>query len=128
MNCNASEQFIEALQQPAACDHLVEDIQLLETHIFWVLLAGLYAYKIKKPVDLGFADFSTLEKRKFYCQEELRLNGRLAPELYLDVIPITGTPKAPLLDGDGEPIEYAVRMKRFPQEALLSHAMELGNY
>jgi aminoglycoside phosphotransferase family enzyme/predicted kinase len=126
MSCNASGQFIEALQQPDAYNHPAEDIQLLETHLSWVLLAGLYAYKIKKPVEFSFADFSTLEKRKFYCQQELRLNGRLAPELYLDVIPITGTPNAPHVGGDGEPIEYAVRMKRFPQDALLSHAVEQG--
>ncbi|HUG93589.1 MAG TPA: AAA family ATPase [Planctomycetaceae bacterium] len=100
--------------------------QLIETHISWVLLAGERAYKIKKPVDLGFVDFSTLERRRHFCQEELRLNRRLAPEIYREVLPITGTPDAPAAGGDGEPIEYAVVMRRFPQEALVSRVLERG--
>lgn len=78
---------------------------LVETHISWVILAGDFAYKLKKPINLGFLDFSTLEKRRFYCKEELRLNRRLAPEIYLDVITITGTPERPVLDGSGPAIE-----------------------
>jgi aminoglycoside phosphotransferase family enzyme/predicted kinase len=99
---------------------------LLETHISWVLLSGDFAYKLKKPVDLGFVDFTTLEQRRFCCNEELRLNGRLAPDIYLDVVPIAGSVDAPELGGSGEPIEFAVRMKRFPQEALLAHVLERG--
>jgi aminoglycoside phosphotransferase family enzyme len=92
----------------------------------WVFLTGPYAYKIKKPVDLGFADFSTLQKRHFFCQEELRVNRRFAPQLYLDVVPITGTPDAPVLYGSDEPIEFAVKMQQFPQDALLSNVLEQG--
>lgn len=93
---------------------------MVETHISWVMLAGDYAYKLKKPVNLGFLDFSTLEKRRFYCEEELRLNRRLAPDVYLDVITIAGTPDCPVLGGSGRAIEYAVKMRRFSQENLLS--------
>jgi len=99
---------------------------VLETHISWVLLAGEYAYKIKKPVALGFLDFATLQRRRFYCEEELRLNRRTAPRLYLEVVPITGSESAPRLGGQGEAIEYAVRMRRFPQEALLSGMAQAG--
>jgi aminoglycoside phosphotransferase family enzyme/predicted kinase len=97
---------------------------MLETHISWVLLADDYAYKLKKPVDLGFVDFTTLEKRRFACEEELRLNSRLAPELYIDVVPVTGTPESPRFGGDGTPFEYAVRMREFPQETLLPNVLE----
>ena len=78
-----NQALITALLNPALYDHPVLNIQLIETHISWVILTGPYAYKIKKPVNLGFLDFSTLEKRKYYCEEELRLNRRLAPEIYL---------------------------------------------
>ena len=105
--------LIEALQDAALYDHPVESFRLIETHISWVLLTGQYAYKIKKPVDLGFVDFSTLDKRRFYCEEELRLNRRLAPSLYLGVIAITGSLRQPHLGGEGEPVEYAVKMAQF---------------
>ena len=113
--------LIRALHNTSIYPHDTDRFHLIETHISWVFLCGSYAYKIKKAVDLGFLDFSTLDKRKFYCEEELRLNGRLAPELYLAVVPITGTPDQPQLGGAGEVVEYAVKMRRFPQEALLSH-------
>ncbi|TAK64774.1 bifunctional aminoglycoside phosphotransferase/ATP-binding protein [Methylobacter sp.] len=111
--------LIKALSETNACD-------IIETHISWVLLTGQYAYKIKKPVNFGFLDFSTLEKRRFYCNEELRLNRRLASELYLDVVPITGTPDRPELGGSGVAIEYAVKMTRFPPGQLLSEHAKLG--
>lgn len=87
-------------------------VRLLETHISWVLLAGQFAYKIKKPVSLGFLDFSSLEARHYYCEEEIRLNRRLAPQLYLDVVPIGGTAENPLFNAHPA-LEYAVRMRRF---------------
>lgn len=102
-------------------------VRVVETHISYVVLAGRHAYKIKKPVDLGFLDFSTLEKRRVCCAEEIRLNRRLAPELYLDVVPITGTPAAPQIGGDGVPVEYAVRMRRFAQSALLDRRLAKGD-
>ena len=117
-----SERLIASLRQPAMYPGGdVTSVKVIETHISWVLLTGQFAYKIKKPVDLGFVDFSTLERRRLFCTEELRLNGRLAPNLYLDVVPISGTPEAPELGSDRQPFEYAVRMRQFQQDDLLSH-------
>ena len=98
----------------------------IETHISCVLLSGERALKIKKAVNLGFLDFTTLARRRFYCEREVELNRPLAPSLYLGVIPITGTPDAPRIGGDGPAIEYAVEMRRFPQEALLTHVLATG--
>jgi aminoglycoside phosphotransferase family enzyme/predicted kinase len=115
-----SRALIDALLDRKAYPHPVGKIRMLETHISWVLLAGCYAYKIKKPVNLGFLDFSDLPKRLFYCQEEIRLNQRLAPQLYLDVIAIGGHPWQPLF-GAEPPLEYAVRMRRFSNAKLLNN-------
>lgn len=118
--------LIRALLDPLRYDHPVDAVRLVETHISYVLLTGSYAYKIKKAVNLGFLDFSTLEKRQFNCQEELRLNRRFAPQLYLDLVAIGGSPEKPELNASGTTIEYAVRMVEFPQEALLDHMLEAG--
>jgi uncharacterized protein len=112
--------LINALQDPGLFDHPVGVIRLIETHISWVILTGEFVYKIKKAVNFGFLDFSTLEKRHFYCEEEVRLNRRFAPGLYLDVVAVRGVAEYPTLQGDGRPIEYAVRMRQFSQHALLS--------
>jgi hypothetical protein len=120
----SAKRLIRSLQEPGTFEQGVSDVQTLQTHMSWVLLAGPHAYKIKKPVDFGFADFSTLSRRRHFCDEELRVNRRLAPELYLGVVPICGTPEAPGLGGPGDPIEYAVKMKRFPQEALLHRVLQ----
>ena len=95
-------------------------VELIETHISSVILAGSYAYKIKKPLDLGFLDFSTLERRRFCCEEEIRLNSRLAEGIYLGVAEITGTVDQPSIGAQGKAAEYAVRMRRFREGALLS--------
>jgi hypothetical protein len=93
--------------------------RIIETHISSVLLAGERAYKLKKPVRFGFLDFSTLAQREHFCREELRINRRGAPKLYLDVLPVTGAPGAPQLGGDGEPIDWALVMRRFdPAQGL----------
>ena len=105
---------------------LGQPVEMVETHISWVLLAGGYAYKIKKAADLGFLDFSTLEKRRFYCAEELRLNRRLAPDLYLEVVSIAGSAEHPVLNGPGPALEYAVKMRRFPQSCLLDQVLLRG--
>lgn len=99
---------------------------MLETHISWVFLAGPYAYKIKKPVELGFLDFTTLAKRRHFCEEELRLNRRLAPQLYIDVVELCGSAAAPRIGGSGPVLEYALRMRRFQQEALASRMLAEG--
>jgi aminoglycoside phosphotransferase family enzyme/predicted kinase len=100
--------------------------EIVETHISWILLAGDTAYKIKKPVRLPFVDYGTLQARRHFCEEELRLNRRLAPLLYLGVTRITGTPQAPVLDGPGPVLEYAVRMRRFAPGALFSEQLAAG--
>lgn len=115
--------LIENLQNQALYDHAVEKFEVIETHISWVLLTGQYVYKIKKPVNFGFLDFSTLEKRHFYCEEELRLNRRLAPHLYLGVVAIHGSEEHPELGGQGPVIEYAVKMYQFPQSAQLDRVL-----
>ena len=87
--------------------------QVVQTHISTVILAGESAYKLKKPVRLPFLDFSTLAQRRFFCEEELRINRRTAPQLYLDVLPVTGTVEAPVIGGPGAPLEWMLRMRRF---------------
>lgn len=118
--------LIEALQQPEIYPHAVDNLTVIETHISWLVLTGPYAYKIKKPLNLGFLDFSTLDKRRHYCDEELRLNRRLAPEIYLEVIPITGSTARPRLGGPGTPLEYAVKMVQFPRQARLDYCLQRG--
>jgi aminoglycoside phosphotransferase family enzyme/predicted kinase len=118
--------LISALRDAACFDHPTDAIVVLETHISYVLLTGPYAYKIKKPVSLPFLDFSTLEFRKHYCDEELRINRRLASELYVDVVPITGTQRAPRMNGEGRAIEYAVKMVQFPDADRLDRVADRG--
>ncbi|HEB76921.1 MAG TPA: aminoglycoside phosphotransferase [Methylothermaceae bacterium] len=118
--------LIRALLKPDPYDHSTESIHYRETHISWIILTGPFAYKIKKPVDFGFLDFSTLEKRRFYCHEELRLNRRLAPQLYLEVVKITGRPEAPRMGGPGPILEYAVKMRQFDEANLLAELAEHG--
>ncbi len=120
--------LIRSLQNAALYPHPVQAFRLFETHISWVLLTGPYAYKIKKAVDFGFLDFSTLEKRRHYCAEELRLNRRLAPALYLEVVAIGGSVAAPrLCVGDEEPaLEYAVKMVQFAPDEQFDRLLAAG--
>ena len=118
--------LIEGLLDPAAYPHPTGPIKLVETHISWVFLTGDYAYKLKKPVSLGFLDFSTLQARRSCCQEELRLNGRFAPELYLASVPITGPVNRPQVEGAGEPIEWAVKLRQFNESDQLDRLLEAG--
>ncbi|MCC7411140.1 MAG: hypothetical protein IT495_05870 [Gammaproteobacteria bacterium] len=118
--------LIETLAASGALDQAAASARIIETHISLVLLTGRYAYEFKKPVNLGFVDFSTLERRAHYCREELSLNRRFAPQLYLGVVTITGTPDAPRCNGDGPVPEYAVRMRQFAQDALLGAVLARG--
>ena len=118
--------MIEELRDPARYPDSAARVELAETHISWVLLTGSFAYKIKKPVNLGFLDFSTLEARRHYCEEELRLNRRTAPELYVAVVPISGTSREPAIGGAGAAIEYAVKMRQFDQNRLLDRVAKRG--
>ncbi|MBX3606174.1 MAG: AAA family ATPase [Piscinibacter sp.] len=101
-------------------------IELIETHISWVLLAGDDAYKLKKPVRMGFLDFTGAAARQRFCEEELRLNRRLAPALYLDVLPVRGTPGAPQIGGRGPVLDHVLHMRRFPPGSLLSERLAAG--
>lgn len=121
-----AQGLVQALRRPQAYAHETGDIELIETHAAWVLLTGRFAYKIKKPVDFGFLDYSTLEKRRFNCEEEVRLNRRFAPEIYLDVVTVTGSPDEPRVQGEGPLLEYAVRMRQFPANGLLSELARDG--
>lgn len=113
--------LIQQMLQQGFYPHPVQEpIQLIQTHVSYVLLTGDYVYKLKKPVNFGFLDFSTLEKRQHFCQEELRLNQRGAAELYLEVLPITLQDEQYILAGTGEAVEYAIKMCQFPQDTLLS--------
>jgi uncharacterized protein len=119
--------LITQMLSPEFYDHeVVEPIALIQTHISFVLLTGKYAYKVKKPMNFGFLDFSTLEKRHFFCGEELRLNRRLAPDLYLQVLGIQESEGKYSFSRDREPIEYAIQMLQFPQENLLIELFEAG--
>jgi len=117
---------LQQLCRPEAFDHPAQNLTLRETHISWVILCGEFAYKIKKPVDFGFLDFSTLERRRHFCELELKLNRRFAPELYLAVVPITEGDEGPEFEGEGTPIEYAVKMRRFDEEQLLDNIASRG--
>lgn len=122
-------QLLAALQKNRCFSHPVDHFELIETHISFVLLTGPFAYKFKKAVNPGFLNFSTLEKRKFYLNEELRLNRRLAPELYLSVIAISGTDADPMIIDPASPdqtnvIEYALKMRQFPIAAQLDSLLE----
>ena len=122
LNSDSDTVLIESLLNPACYPHPVAAVKKLETHISWLLLAGDFVYKIKKPVDFGFLDFSELASRQFFCHEELRLNRRLAPGFYLDVVSIGGSPEKPIL-GAEPAFEYAVKMRRFAEEQLLDHLL-----
>ena len=121
----SQQRLIAALLDPQHSPLGPGRVRLIETHISWVLLAGRFAYKIKKAVNLDFLDFTALASRRHYCQEELRINRRMAAQLYLDVIPIGGTPAHPL-PGQEPAIEYAVRMRRFPAGQLLATLLPKG--
>ena len=121
-----SQTLLTALQNPDLYDHPVSGFTLIETHISWVLLTGDYVYKVKKPVNFGFLDFSTLAQREHFCREEVRLNRRIAPDLYLDVIAVTGSEDAPTLGGEGPAIEYMVKTRQFRQQDLLSNLQRDG--
>lgn len=120
--------LIKALQNPELYNHPITKFQLFETHISWVILTGTFAYKIKKPLDFGFLDFSSLERRKLFCEEEVRLNSRLSPQIYKKVVPIYGTPENPSFQASGTAMEYAVQMSEFKQSELLDNLLAEGLY
>ena len=122
----AARSLVQALRRQLEA-MTAQPVELIETHISWVLLGGSLAYKLKKPVRLPFLDYTSLDARRRYCELELRLNQRFSPSLYLEVVPVCGSPDAPRLDGVGEPIDYAVCMRRFARGALLSEQIAAGH-
>jgi len=119
---------IRAFLQPDAYPHPVEHVEMIQTHASWVFLTGAWVYKFKKPVDFGFMDFSTLEKRRYYCQQELRLNRRLAPALYRDVLTVyrhgqSLHDQSFNLSGPGEIVDYCLQMAQFDQADLLDQRL-----
>jgi aminoglycoside phosphotransferase family enzyme/predicted kinase len=119
----STELLINNLQNSTLYNYPITRFQVIETHISWVILTGQYAYKIKKPVDFQFLNYSTLEKREYYCRKELSLNKIMAPEIYQEVVGITGSEESPRLNGDGPVIEYALKMIEFPQQALFDYLL-----
>lgn len=127
---HALPPLIAALLNPALYPEPAAQVELIETHASWVLVAGDFVYKIKKPINIPFVDYSTLARRRFCCLEELRLNRRYAPELYLGLVEISGAPGAPVLGAlnadTGSGFEYAVKMKRFEEAGRLDHLSRNG--
>src|SRR5262245_1688341 len=119
-------RLIEALSDPTAYPDAVDDFAMRQTHISVVFLAGQFASKLKKPVNLGFLDFTTLEKRRHFCEEEVRLNRRLAPSVYLGVEPVTRTADGVRIGGDGEVIDWVVKMRRLPDGTSLLDRLKRG--
>ncbi|MAP08455.1 MAG: hypothetical protein CMM00_06390 [Rhodopirellula sp.] len=123
----STESLVAGLMRPEAYPHPVDGpVVVHETHISFVFLAGDFAYKIKKPIKTEFLDYTTREKRRHFCEEELRLDRRFSDDLYVAVVPITLADESIKVQGEGEAIEFAVQMNRFPETALLSQQIEQG--
>ena len=119
-------QVVEALSKAEVYEVETDQIEIKQTHISYVFLGKDFVYKIKKAVNFGFLDFSTLEKRRFFCEKELKLNRRLCGDMYLDVVPITKSADDIRINGKGKIIEYAVKMKRIPEEKIMTRLLEEG--
>jgi aminoglycoside phosphotransferase family enzyme len=118
--------LVAALQDPAAYPEPTGAVDLIQTHISWVFITADFAYKVKKPVDLGFLNFTTLRRRHHYLQEELSLNRRLCPEIYLEVLPITAHKDRVRVGGRGQPVEYVLKMVRMPQDRMMDEVADRG--
>jgi aminoglycoside phosphotransferase family enzyme len=117
-------QVVKALMGPEAYDDDTGKIELIQTHISYVFMTRNFVYKVKKAVNLGFLDFTTLEKRRFYCEKELELNRRLCRDMYLEVVPINKSNGVIRVKGEGETVEYAVKMKRMPQDRMMNRLLD----
>src|SRR3990167_9197609 len=118
LNMNSSA-LLKLMLNPDTYPFKPEKVDMLQTHISYLFIAGEYVYKVKKPVNFGFLDYSTLEKRKFYCGQEIKLNSRLSPEIYLGVSEIVSDKSILSLDGKGEIEEYAIKMSRLPPDMMM---------
>lgn len=115
--------LVQALLSPEAYPHRPREIELVQTQMSFIFLAGDYAYKVKKAVDLGYLDYTTLDKRKHFCHQEVMLNRRLCPEAYLGVVQIADEKGRIVVEGKGEAMEYAVKMRRLPQERTMDNLL-----
>jgi aminoglycoside phosphotransferase family enzyme len=115
--------FLKSLLIPDAYPEPTSSVRLLQTHVSFLLLTDNFVYKIKKTVDFGFLNFSTVDRRRFYCNEEVRLNRRLCPDIYLGVVEIRESESGANFRGEGNVIEYAVKMKRLPEELMLDRLL-----
>ena len=113
------ERLIAFLESPQSYPHGPAEVRAIQTHISWVFIASPFVFKVKKPVNLGFLDFSTLEKRRYFCQREIDLNRRLCPEIYLDAVPIYEIDSGFSFKPPGDIVEYAVKMKELPRWLVL---------
>jgi aminoglycoside phosphotransferase family enzyme len=112
-------ELVQALLDPKAYPHSPQRVELVQTQMSFVFLADDHVYKVKKPVNLGYLDYTTLDKRRFYCQREVELNRRLCPDAYLGMVPVVRQRGRISMEGQGRAIEYAVKMRRLPQEAMM---------
>jgi len=112
-------ELVQALLELKAYPDTPQGVELVQTQMSFVFLTDDYVYKVKKPVNLGYLDYTSLDKRRFYCQREVELNRRLCPDVYWGVVPITQHQGDTFVDGQGKVIEYAVKMRRLPQEAMM---------
>ncbi|MRR33590.1 kinase [bacterium] len=119
-------KYLNALLDPAAYDETTSCVRLVQTHVSFLFITDHHVYKIKKPVDFGFLNFTTLDRRRFYCEEEVRLNRRLCPDIYLGVVELRETPDGVTFGGRGSVLEYAVKMKRLPAERMLDRLLDEG--
>jgi len=119
-----SKELIRKLKKTVSFKKNIDAVKVLQTHISYVILTGEYAFKIKKPLDLGFLNFSTLEQRKYYCEQELKLNKRLCPKIYEKVVTLTEKEGEIEIDGTGKVVDYAVKMKEFPQSNIMSSLLD----
>jgi len=117
---------LEALLKPQAYPHKPREVRVVQTQMSFVFLTGDYVYKVKKPVNLGYLDYTTLEKRRFFCHQEVDLNRRLCPNAYLAVVPITEDKGEIHIEGAGKVIEYAVKMRQLPQERMMDVLLPQG--
>jgi aminoglycoside phosphotransferase family enzyme/predicted kinase len=120
----SQERLIAFLESPESYPHSPAEVRAIQTHISWVFIASPFVFKVKKPVNLGFLDFSTLEKRRYFCQREIELNRRLCPEIYLGIVPICTTASGLSFEAQGEIVEYAVKMRELPHGWFLSELLE----
>ncbi len=122
---SSQKEVADALMMPEVYDEETRQVKLCQTHISFVFLTDRFVYKVKKAVNFGFLDFSTLDKRKLFCEKELEINRRLCPDMYLEVVPINKS-QTIKIKGEGVTVEYAVKMKRLPQERIMTQLLEEG--